>query len=702
MQKRFLLTTDASCAAGLVVSIESVVRAVNRALRVALVGLVLVPPSVVCGQSDSASHRRLELPDGGSSDLQRQMLLLQQLQSLVSNGQSQQSPPTTPPNAASGPAVTPDQLQALQQLMKSFGGRIPPGMLPDPKDIPPELISGIMSDPNARQQIQDMLKQYAQDRQLPQGSDGRGPDILPPRTDGENSGRRNDINAAPQNGSPGRNTESASENPARGSEPSDARTDDSSEQQLPSMNELMNKLKDLQQKYLPEDGADGPGSDTSDSGYRQQDTTPNSSASPLQNSPASTPGQSPRRRPASPQTSPQTDDDWARLLEQLAERQRQSGRPSDQQPAAGSRNGIGGQDRPGAGTPDQSRDSDISSVQDFLKKFQDVPLQPSAPLADASSTQPGASAGLSRQSRNGSPEPSPKIEPSLDTGPSPEELRRTQQQIKSELDRNGFQQALRRIAREAQQQAQSAANSGSSGLPAAGNAPAVRDAGVEAALFRALDGVREDLLEIAKEAKFKPGNSDTSMGNRANGSGSAAVRSAGSDNDRPSAMREFRSSAKDFLSGLIQGPAAAPSRPATPSALPGSSMPGTGNSSFGYVLLLTLAAIAAILFWKLSRPGLLAHEHAAGGTRMKAMHIRTKADVIRAFHQMALTPGRDTEPWWTHHQVVDDLIQRSPKTFDEARLLAQLYEQARYLPADTEFTAEQIQQARDALQWCRQ
>ena len=83
-----------------------------------------------------------------------------------------------------------------------------------------------------------------------------------------------------------------------------------------------------------------------------------------------------------------------------------------------------------------------------------------------------------------------------------------------------------------------------------------------------------------------------------------------------------------------------------------------------------------------------------------AKDIQSKADVIRAFHQMALKPDRNSEEWWTHQKVVEELVEQKPDRSVQATVLSSLYEQARYLPEDMEFTPEQIRDAKLALTQC--
>ena len=104
-----------------------------------------------------------------------------------------------------------------------------------------------------------------------------------------------------------------------------------------------------------------------------------------------------------------------------------------------------------------------------------------------------------------------------------------------------------------------------------------------------------------------------------------------------------------------------------------------------------LAAVAFALAW---RSGLIAvpgADTASSGVVLTPGGIRTKADVVKAFHQMALTPERASDDWWTHQKVVDTLIEQEPHKSESAETLGRLYEVARYLPDDYKFTREELE-----------
>ncbi|MCP4509842.1 MAG: hypothetical protein GY826_25995, partial [Fuerstiella sp.] len=135
-----------------------------------LVAVGAVAPSAFA-QPLQQSHRILELPKGGMSDLEQQLQTLRRLQSLV-GGQKDQPPEVS--------RIDPGQLNQLKKMIKQFGGKKKKNLLPWLNSVPPSVVQDVLSDPEARQQIQQLLKQYAKDRQLPRGDPGSKMPLLPP------------------------------------------------------------------------------------------------------------------------------------------------------------------------------------------------------------------------------------------------------------------------------------------------------------------------------------------------------------------------------------------------------------------------------------------------------------------------------------------------------------------------------------------
>ena len=64
--------------------------------------------------------------------------------------------------------------------------------------------------------------------------------------------------------------------------------------------------------------------------------------------------------------------------------------------------------------------------------------------------------------------------------------------------------------------------------------------------------------------------------------------------------------------------------------------------------------------------------------------IRSREDVISAFHALALNSRQHVESWWTHRAAAQKLAAASPLKENAVQTLAEIYEHARYLPDDVE------------------
>ncbi|MCH2203484.1 MAG: hypothetical protein MK102_16075 [Fuerstiella sp.] len=81
-------------------------------------------------------------------------------------------------------------------------------------------------------------------------------------------------------------------------------------------------------------------------------------------------------------------------------------------------------------------------------------------------------------------------------------------------------------------------------------------------------------------------------------------------------------------------------------------------------------------------------------------NIRTRADVIHAFHQLTHCQSPDSAEWWNHLQAAASLSQTIPKRQQSLQQLTYLYEEARYKRDTHTFDQTLIQQARTALAGC--
>jgi hypothetical protein len=77
--------------------------------------------------------------------------------------------------------------------------------------------------------------------------------------------------------------------------------------------------------------------------------------------------------------------------------------------------------------------------------------------------------------------------------------------------------------------------------------------------------------------------------------------------------------------------------------------------------------------------------------------LRTRADVVRAFHHFALRRPEPAASWWTHRYVAARLSESSPNLRSVINELTNVYEEARYLPPDVQLSAEQIERVHQAF-----
>ena len=117
------------------------------------------------------------------------------------------------------------------------------------------------------------------------------------------------------------------------------------------------------------------------------------------------------------------------------------------------------------------------------------------------------------------------------------------------------------------------------------------------------------------------------------------------------------------------------------------------------ITLLLLIALAASLIpltrWFLRRKETtqerLLRQLAAPGEILKP------ADVIPAFHHLAMSTAGNARPWWNHQQMSRALERRFPEQRGFVQSLSRFYERARYRPVTAEIEDAELQQARSDL-----
>ena len=608
-------------------------------------------------QEEDQRQRQLELPTGNAPSFQMQMQMLKQLQTLLGSSSN-----------SDGSGLTESQRNMMKGLLENFGDS---DNLPDLSQLPPDLVGKVLGDPKARQQAKDLLEEFQRSRRLPQpNSDGNSGLPLPPKADSTSS-------------SPNASTDRGDRKPApsRGS-------NDGTNPRTPRNPQFPNgSRQDL----------------------RNQQFSPDDSTAQLPQEPPV-----PRRRQGESRRS--FNARMSEYFEDILEYQNSlrdgtdelgntSTEPSGNLSSDANNNrrtspSISGNSGPAGRSQSERSETAPPSILDMQKQFESMapgllPSLDNLPKPDESSSQtgkPGSSSSSSRgtsassQSRQGNTNNSrrPGNAPSsASTDESQQQQRenRTQQKLKTQGIGEAFKEIMRQSKSNVEKRIEQSKQAASGGtLPRSGS-----DWGFEDALKRTIGGLAEDVVEMAKDGRIslKPKQ----------GSNRRPARPRPSPRSAPK-EQSWLNQASEFISKAADSPKEAAST--------ASSSAATADSDFNVWLpLLTLLILAAIAFAVARRSGWIPSAATAGNqTPVRSTDIRTRADVVRAFHQVARTPETGVQEWWTHQQAAAHLRNSSNEAgvIDE---FASVYEQARYLPDDVELSDYQMEAARNAVKRCR-
>ena len=127
----------------------------------------------------------------------------------------------------------------------------------------------------------------------------------------------------------------------------------------------------------------------------------------------------------------------------------------------------------------------------------------------------------------------------------------------------------------------------------------------------------------------------------------------------------------------------------------------------GWLLLFLAATIVGLVsLWMYRRQSVQATQLAVHSISQHGDYIKqpelilNRADVVRAFHQLAYRIAHPLETWSTHRRIVNQVSRTSPEIHSPVRVISEVYEQARYLPSDMELSQDQLASVRKAIQAC--
>jgi hypothetical protein len=80
--------------------------------------------------------------------------------------------------------------------------------------------------------------------------------------------------------------------------------------------------------------------------------------------------------------------------------------------------------------------------------------------------------------------------------------------------------------------------------------------------------------------------------------------------------------------------------------------------------------------------------------------LRSRGDVVRAYHRFVLQTSQPVATWWTHRYAATQLTTATPQLALAMNELTTAYEHARYMPPEFELSVEQLERVGTALRQC--
>lgn len=304
----------------------------------------------------------------------------------------------------------------------------------------------------------------------------------------------------------------------------------------------------------------------------------------------------------------------------------------------------------------------------------------------------------------------------LNPEPTPLETRsgssRPSMDVRSELEQQGFAKTLQKLVEQARTESLAAPNgakgaSGSSMPVINGSRPGPdspagasgSSAAPQGSLSRIMDSLGKGLNDAATESRS---NLAVPTGRTDSVRTTPSISSAG---ERPSTLNNVTKATNNFLSDLTTAPAPRPSpmRSSNSVTSGAKAVPQGADSRSMWGLLMLLAVLGLVWYFTPQLMTALSESQRKASVVCDVIHpadIRSRVDVVRAFHQFALRPATLAAEWWTHRAVEQQIAQDTPALQPAIQTLTDLYEQARYLPDDADFGPDQIGTARQALEQC--
>jgi hypothetical protein len=320
-------------------------------------------------------------------------------------------------------------------------------------------------------------------------------------------------------------------------------------------------------------------------------------------------------------------------------------------------------------TPSQQQQEMIQSMEEFLKQMGESESKRSA--SDASQTSNGTKSKPADRKDRG----------------DATHLSGTSEEIKKQLEEKGFGPTLKQIIEQARK---TSASAPSPQPPAPStNEPKANDT------QSARSGTKND-PQPSPVARDRKASSATPFSPQPTA---------------PPLSESNKNGWGNWLSKILQElDTTASSQPTAESIAPPKTFPSLSfeipRSSYGLLLALAFGScmiLAAILYSRRVQTTAWIAGQAAGNQTdlLKSPEkIQSRADVIRAFHQLAYRIAFPVEEWWTHRNIARQALRTTPSVRSPMGVAVEIYEQARYLPSEVELSRDQIECVRRALKEC--
>lgn len=677
-------------------------------LGLLFIGIVTVPIRTVVAQSNSGprlEHRYQRWLPTPSSDLAESSKLLEQLRRDAETTPSNPVPPsraTNPSNRFETPRTefTPQELEQIKKLAEQFIQKKNAPFNPSDLDrIPPELIQRFLSSPAIQEWARDLVQRNNLESSLP-----NMPGSLPSNNNQPASASPkipNSISDKPSpNGPLNRYSRSSNTKDPR-VDPNRAQQSDADNPNNATQNQRI-PADDLAKEMAEPSAPNKPGTDESsrtssqsrDNVLRENennkgravDGQPRSPKTPLGKDDAN----GPSRQPTPPSTQKANENIWGEdtppspAQSNLQGDSKSSNRtidgkppanptlPGNKQTTAPQQESSGRLNSNSTGQPSNPTNTSSSdSLESSLRNFE----WPKGNLQDPSKQPGGRPNGDSASKSSNSSIKVPKS---------------ALERIQNELKYEGWGKTLERIAKEA------------TGISSGEQLSDARKSGNENPKKSAGENVSRRDTPVTRDTppKIVPQKPNPPI----------------TQAEKPKPGSSWIESATDFISKLESkrtpqkansSPAARPEQPSAPNtAFSPPTLPDFGawlnTWTLGFIALLALALGLLIAGRHRITPMIQAirKDRKDDLQPLAAMEIRDRADVIRAFHSLVERRVRYFEAWWTSRRVMKQCDTKASAVSNPMRVAVEVYEMARYSPADAPIPETELQRVRVALRDC--